>query len=137
VSNKTGVEPTDVRLARQKYASAGGTEHFVSFEDEARDIIVGFARYREPSPAAHRHEVADSIILRELKVFGTEVPIGEHREGLHQHQGLGAQLVAEGEALARSLGKARVVVTAGVGVRNYYRKLGYERRGPYMAKEIA
>lgn len=136
IANKEDRLPENVELSRAAYPSAGGTEHFLSFEDRAGDIIVGFARYREPSPSAHRAEVQDALILRELKVFGTEVPIGEHREGLHQHQGFGTRLVEEGEALARSLGKSRVVVTAGVGVRNYYRKLGYERLGPYVAKEI-
>ena len=136
VMNKQGVEPTAVELVRREYASAGGVEHFLALEDVEKDIIVGFARYRAPSALAHRPEVADALILRELKVFGTEVPIGEHREGLHQHQGHGARLVAEGEALARTLGKRRVVVTAGVGVRNYYRKLGYERLGPYVAKDV-
>jgi elongator complex protein 3 len=136
--NKEGVSPRDVTLLRTKYPSAGGTEHFLSFEDDAAGILVGFARFREPSPAAHRPEVADALILRELKVFGTEVPIGEVASaGLHQHQGHGTRLVAEGETLARELGKARVVVTAGVGVRNYYRRLGYERLGPYVAKDLA
>ena len=136
IANKEDRLPTDVKLQRKEYPSAGGTEHFLSFEDAAGDIIVGFARYRVPSELAHRPEVKDSLILRELKVFGTEVPIGEHREGLHQHHGFGTRLVEEGEALARSLGRKRVVVTAGVGVRNYYRKLGYERLGPYVAKDV-
>ena len=136
IANKEGREPRDVEVMCRSYDSAGGREHFLSHEDAAQDILVGFARYREPSPSAHRPEVQDALILRELKVFGTEVPIGEHREGLHQHQGYGTRLVEEGEALARSLGKERVVVTAGVGVRNYYRKLGYERLGPYVAKRV-
>lgn len=138
IANKERRYAADVTLTRRDYPGAGGTEHFLALEDTAGDIVVGFARYREPSPAAHRPEVQDALILRELKVFGTEVPIGEHdaRDGLHQHQGHGARLVAEGETLARERGKARVVVTAGVGVRNYYRKLGYERLGPYMAKDV-
>ena len=156
IANKEDRLPSDLRLLKAEYPSAGGTEHFLSFEDAAEDILVGFARFREPSASAHRPEVRDALILRELKVFGTEVPIGEHpaapvefvegrgvtlaaaagRDGLHQHQGFGTKLVEEGEALARALGHKRVVVTAGVGVRNYYRKLGYERLGPYMAKDV-
>ena len=138
VANKERRYAAVESLTRREYASAGGKEHFLALEDQGEDIILGFARYREPSPGAHRPEVQGALILRELKVFGTEVPIGEHdeREGLHQHRGLGARLVREGEALARELGKARVVVTAGVGVREYYRKLGYARLGPYMAKPV-
>ena len=135
LANKEKRHPRDVALTRASYASAGGVEHFLALEDVEQDILVGFVRLREPSPRAHRPEARDALLLRELKVFGSEVPIGEHREGAHQHRGHGARLVAEGEALARELGRARVVVTAGVGVRNYYRKLGYERLGPYVAKE--
>lgn len=138
VMNKEGRAPDEanVELTRARYASAGGVEHFLAIEDTRQDILVGFARFREPSPDAHREEVKDSLILRELKVFGNEVPIGEHRAGHHQHQGHGARLVEAGEALARERGAKRVVVTAGVGVRAYYEKLGYARRGPYVAKEL-
>ena len=138
VANKAGRAPRDITLLSSSYPSAGGTEHFLSLEDKEQDILVGFVRLREPSPDAHRPEVQDALLLRELKVFGSEVPIGEHRgEGHHQHKGHGARLTSAGEDLARRLGKRRVVVTAGVGVREYYRKLGYERLGPYMAKDVA
>jgi elongator complex protein 3 len=29
-----------------------------------------------------------------------------------------------------------LLVTSAVGTRNYYRRLGYERSGPYMAKRL-
>jgi elongator complex protein 3 len=136
VANKEGREPGDVTLTRTRYASAGGVEHFLALEDVEQDILVGFVRLREPSAAAHRPETRGALLLRELKVFGSEVPIGEHREEGHQHRGHGARLVAEAEALAREVGSSRVVVTAGVGVRPYYAKLGYARLGPYMAKDV-
>ena len=34
-------------------------------------------------------------------------------------------------------GVKRLLVTSAVGTRNYYRKLGYERVGPYMGKDLA
>ena len=136
VANKERREPLDITLVRARYPSAGGTEHFLSLEDVREDILVAFVRLREPSPRAHRPEAEDALLLRELKVFGSEVPIGEHRKGLHQHTGHGKRLMQEAEELTRALGRCRVVVTAGVGVREYYRKLGSERLGPYMAKTI-
>jgi elongator complex protein 3 len=30
----------------------------------------------------------------------------------------------------------KILVTSAVGTRNYYRRLGYERLGPYMAKRL-
>ncbi|MEA3201029.1 MAG: elongator complex protein 3 [Thermoplasmata archaeon] len=136
VENKEGRRVGTLSLVRRDYASAGGRERFLALEDEQNDIIAGFVRLREPSPAAHREECRGALLLRELKVFGSEVPLGEHPEGFHQHQGHGARLVRESEDLARELGKRRVVVTAGVGVRPYYAKLGYARLGPYMAKDV-
>lgn len=137
IANKEDRTPRDVTLTRTEYDSAGGREHFLALEDVEQDILVGFVRLREPGPAAHRAEVHDALLLRELKVFGSEVPIGEHAgEGAHQHRGHGTGLVVRSEELARELGRKRVLVTAGVGVRPYYAKLGYSRLGPYMAKEV-
>jgi len=43
----------------------------------------------------------------------------------------------ECERLAREGFDARAIrVTAGVGVRGYYRNLGYELRAPYMVKQL-
>ena len=35
------------------------------------------------------------------------------------------------------LGQGKLLVTSAVGTREYYRKLGYERLGPYMAKKLS
>jgi elongator complex protein 3 len=42
-----------------------------------------------------------------------------------------AERIASGEFDAKKL-----LVTSAVGTRNYYRSLGYERAGPYMAKKL-
>lgn len=46
--------------------------------------------------------------------------------------------MATAERLASSRGWNRISVIAGIGVRNYYRRLGYEQRGAgqYLIKEI-
>ena len=53
-----------------------------------------------------------------------------------EHKGYGKKLVAEAERIAREAGKTKMVVISGVGVRGYYRKLGYVREGPYMVKNL-
>lgn len=71
-----------------------------------------------------------------------------------QHQGFGTLLMEEAERIAREehgsvklaviSGKLSFIrpafsfdaVFAGVGTRDYYRKLGYELDGPYMSKSL-
>lgn len=129
------LEPEDVT---RTYEASGGTEHFLSVEDTARDLVVGYCRLRFPSEAAHRPEVAGRAIVRELKVVGSEVPLAEAPEGPRalQHRGHGKALMARAEALAAEAGYGELLVLSGVGTRPYYAKLGYDRIGPYMAKRL-
>lgn len=54
-----------------------------------------------------------------------------------QHQGFGTLLMEEAERIAKEEhGSEKISVISGVGVRNYYGKLGYELDGPYMSKRI-
>jgi elongator complex protein 3 len=64
--------------------------------------------------------------------------VGGRDEDAWQHRGLGASLMQKMEAVAQGDFDARtLLVTSAVGTRDYYRKLGYERSGPYMAKATA
>jgi elongator complex protein 3 len=69
-----------------------------------------------------------------LHVYGTATGIGE--SGEIQHHGWGKRLMTEAENIACKNGKDKIVVISGVGVREYYRKLGYKLEGPYMAKSF-
>ncbi len=124
-------------MVRRDYDASLGKEVFLSYEDENYDSIAAFLRLRLPSKFAHRPEMRGAAIVREVKVFGQEVPVGEREKNAWQHRGFGRKLMEEAERIAREeWNVSRVVVISGVGVRNYYRKLGYERLGPYMAKGI-
>ncbi|MCX8204332.1 MAG: tRNA uridine(34) 5-carboxymethylaminomethyl modification radical SAM/GNAT enzyme Elp3 [Candidatus Nezhaarchaeota archaeon] len=129
-----------LRLKRESYEASGGIEEFISIEDDEKDLLVGFIRLRIPSEKAHRPEVgAGAAIIRELHVYGPQVPIGTRLEEGWQHRGLGSQLVREAEEVAKGeYGARRVLVNAGVGARPYYRKLGYSRLSgsPYLVKEL-
>ncbi len=124
-------------LVRRDYDASHGREVFLSYEDKNYDSISAYLRLRLPSEYAHRPELRHAAIVREVKVFGKEVPVGEREKDAWQHRGFGRKLMEEAERIARDeWGVGRVVVISGVGVRNYYRKLGYERFGPYMAKAL-
>jgi elongator complex protein 3 len=122
----------------EEYAAGGGIELFISLEDQ--DFLVGFLRLRVPSERAHRPEVIGAGVIRELHIYGPQIPVGEKSREAYQHHGLGATLLSKAEEIARDrFGLKRIVVLPGVGVRGYYRKKGYRRlpSSPYMMKRIA
>jgi elongator complex protein 3 len=127
----------DLAYREERYAASGGLEVFGSFEYERSSKIAGFVRLRVPSEGAHRPEMAGSAVVRELRVYGRQVEVGGWSENAWQHRGLGASLMQLAERLSsEEFGVKRVLVTSAVGTRNYYRRLGYERLGPYMAKRL-
>jgi len=121
----------------ERYTASGGTEVFGSFEYESSGRIAGFARLRFPSERAHRPEARNAALVRELRVYGRVVSVGSRNGSAWQHTGLGASMLKSMESRARhELGQGQILVTSAVGTRNYYRKLGYEKLGPYMAKRL-
>ena len=124
-------------VSTERYSASQGTEVFASYEYRRSGKIAGFVRMRIPSEAAHRAEVRGSAIVRELRVYGRLVGIGQRQDNAWQHRGIGKSLMSLAEKLAKEeFGVSRMLVTSAVGTRNYYRKLGYERLGPYMAKQL-
>ncbi len=131
-------EDATLEYREERYEASGGLEVFGSFEQPRPQRIAGFVRLRIPSDKAHRPEMAGSAVVRELRVYGRQVPVGERRADAWQHRGLGGALMSAAERVAcEDLGARRLLVTSAVGTRNYYRRLGYERLGPYMAKSLA
>ncbi|MFW5965413.1 MAG: tRNA uridine(34) 5-carboxymethylaminomethyl modification radical SAM/GNAT enzyme Elp3 [Halodesulfurarchaeum sp.] len=127
-------EQETLGLEIRTYRAGDGKEHFVSLEDADRHLLVGFARVRFPDDP-RRPELADAAVIRELHVYGTEVELGEAGEA-YQHRGHGRELLETAEALSRESGYAKLAVIAGIGAREYYRSLGYERDGPYMSRAL-
>lgn len=127
----------ELRYTESRYRASGGMEVFGSFEYEKSGKIAGFVRTRSPSPLAHRAEARESSIVRELRVYGRAVPVGDVGSRAWQHKGLGRWLMEEAERIAlEDFDSKRLLVTSAVGTRNYYRNLGYERLGPYMCKTL-
>ncbi len=117
------------------YPCCGGMEHFISAV--AGDSLIGYARLRFPG-TIETPELEDASLVRELHVYGPVVPLGKHAGALEwQHRSYGALLLGKAEDLSRSEGFRRIAVLSGIGVRPYYRRRGYEGRGPYMVKELA
>lgn len=132
------VRPDQVELIRRDYTANGGWETFLSYEDPKQDILVGLLRLRLCSEkTTFRPELVGqrTSLVRELHVYGSAVPLHGRDPKKFQHQGFGTLLMEEAERIARDEhGSNKISVISGVGVRNYYAKLGYFLDGPYMSK---
>ena len=128
--------PGAFELTRTEYAAGGGRELFFAWEDPVTDAVAGFLRLRFPS--ADLPGALDAPVVRELKVVGSEVPVGapSGRPHEYQHRGFGRALLEAAEEEVRAAGFARVYVTSAVGTREYYRARGFEPVGPHMAKRV-
>ena len=133
-----GRTPDNIELLIETYSVCGGTEHFISFEDEENNILIGFLRLRFPD-SPHRVELTNAALVRELVVYGRMVSLGAEsspRKDQWQHRGYGRELLTAAEGLASENGFSKIAVTSGIGVREYYRARGYVREGAYMVKHI-
>ncbi|OAA66325.1 histone acetyltransferase [Cordyceps fumosorosea ARSEF 2679] len=133
---KNKIRPNQIELVRRDYTANGGWETFLAYEDPKQDILVGLLRLRKCTEKyTFRPELTaqPTSMIRELHVYGTAVPVHARDPRKFQHQGFGTLLMEEAERIARDEhGSDKISVISGVGVRNYYRKLGYWLDGPYM-----
>jgi elongator complex protein 3 len=125
---REGQEIGPPRLVRMDYQASGGKEIFLSFEDEL-ETLFGLLRLRIQEASA---------VIRELHVYGPEVPLSKQQEGAAQHRGLGKALLLEAERIAAEEFQVRQMkILSGIGAREYYRsEFGYNLEGDYMVKEL-
>jgi elongator complex protein 3 len=123
-----------------EYEANNGKEFFISMEIKNQhgqgSKILGFVRLRMPRQSLHPVITSSSALIRELHVYGQAVSIGKSDVDKTQHKGFGKMLMAKAEEIAKDNGIDKVIVISGVGVRGYYRKLGYSLEGPYMIKML-
>jgi elongator complex protein 3 len=98
-------------------------------------------------------EIFTKGIIRELHVYGKALGLGERNTSgpqggtpkvfgepntlqRAQHTGLGKWLMKEAEKIVKEKKINELSVISGIGVREYYKKLGYDLEGSYMAKEF-
>ncbi|HDI03115.1 MAG TPA: tRNA uridine(34) 5-carboxymethylaminomethyl modification radical SAM/GNAT enzyme Elp3 [Candidatus Pacearchaeota archaeon] len=118
----------DIKIKRFVYKASEGKEFFVEAVN-SDDLIFGLVRLRIPS-------YGKELLVRELHVYGPAVEIKKREKDKVQHKGLGKQLMREAEKIAEQEGCKKIKVISGVGVRNYYRALGYELENAYMVKKL-
>lgn len=132
----------NLKLKVTKYKASKGDEYFLEIVNK-KDILFGLLRLRiippTSSPASHpkssKGKSADKTkaIIRELHVYGKALKLGEKGK-FGQHTGLGKWLMGEAEKIVKKNKIKELSIISGVGVREYYRKLGYRLDNTYMAK---
>lgn len=131
-----------LKLIRIDYQASDGKEIFLSFEDVKNSKLLAFLRLRIPSQhfseKKHFLPVLEGLsIIREVHSYGQLIPVSTKKAGAVQHSGLGKKLAREAEKITRQeFGLEKIAVISGVGVRDYYRKLGYRLRDEYMTKRL-
>jgi elongator complex protein 3 len=150
-------------LDRIDYAASDGREIFLQYVSPDKSKLFALLRLRIPGYTGcpigiknERHPVSNAILalrnsalIREVHTYGKLVGINIKnenslpamlRETLQagpQHIGLGKKLILEAESIAKKeFGLSRIAIISGVGVRGYYRKIGYKLQNTYMVKDL-
>ena len=132
------VQADELELRDFVYRTPAAEEHFLSFVTPD-DKLAGFLRLSLPgadSPATGLADLEGAALIREVHVYGQSLEVGVGQEGAAQHLGLGTQLIAEAERIAREAGFARMAVIAAIGTRRYYAGRGYALGQTYMNKSL-
>ena len=135
---------THAEVRVTEYEASEGREYFIELIDPSDDTLFGHCRLRIPSSyfAKIPHfltSLEGAAIIRELHVFGDQMRIGE-TGGVSQHRGFGTELLTTTENIIREKYPDihRIAIIAGIGVREYYRKFGYETgEDGYVFKNIS
>ncbi len=114
-------------LFRKDYKASGGKEIFLSFENKNKNKLYSLLRLRI---------LENSAIIREIHTYGQLVPVSK-KQTAAQHQGLGKKLIKKAEEIVKKeFGLKKIAVISGIGVREYFKKLGYKLENSYMVKTL-
>ena len=113
----------DLKLKKTKYKASNGNEYFLEIINKD-DILFGLLRLRLSKAGA---------MIREIHVYGQSLKLGEKGK-FSQHKGLGKWLIQEAENITKNHKYKKIKVISGIGVREYYKKVGYKLEDTYMVK---
>ncbi len=130
------------KLRILSYQASKGKEYFLEFTDKENHCL-GFLRLRIPAYILypkHYHPpfpvLKEGAIIREIHVYGPALALKQKEASATQHKNLGKKLISKAEEITKKLKIRKVAVIAGIGVREYYQKLGYQLQNTYMVKNL-
>ena len=134
--------PNDVKIMVSKFRANGQDEYFISAEivKSHRNLLLGFVRLRLSTILRSEDCVIPELhgataMIRELHVYGKVKKVNA-ASGATQHRGIGKILLQKAEEIAMTNEYNRMAIISGIGVRDYYRKRGYNLIGTYMIKKL-
>jgi len=111
-----------------KYSASKGQEYFIELINK-EDILFGLLRLRI---------VGEKAFVRELHVYGQSLKLHEKNSSqTAQHIGFGKMLIETAENISKKEKVKEILIISGVGVRQYYKKLGYKLENTYMTKKLS
>ncbi len=133
----------NLKLLKLEYEASEGKEIFLSYESQKKNKpacltgrLASFLRLRlQKIYPLFFPELKNAALIREVHTYGALVPIGQHKKAI-QHQGLGKKLIKKAEKIAKEQDFKKIAVIAGVGTREYYRKLGFKLKNTYLIKSL-
>ena len=131
-------DPDNVKLTIDRYNGVKAVEYFISYTSKDEQIIYGFCRLRinDTNDDIFFKELEKAALIRELHVYGLMVPHDSIKTKT-QHFGFGKKLMKAAENIAKFHDFDKVAVISGIGVREYYKKIGYHLGSDsYMIKNI-
>jgi elongator complex protein 3 len=137
-NNKIIGDPDKFQFSIINYQSSDGEEYFIQCVDEGAQLL-GFVRLRLPEYLLKNKEffikeLTGCALIRELHVYGKQLELGA--AGKVQHLGIGKKLMLMAEEIAIKNEAKKIAVISGIGVREYYKKMGYGLDGEYMVKDL-
>ncbi len=133
------IDPQDLVYSQIEYQTIGGKELFLQYTSRDKQTLFAFLRLRLPDwkDGEFLQSLKGMALLRELHTYGQVASIKKN-DKYTQHQGLGRKLVEKAEAIAKENGYQKIAVISGIGVREYYRNLGYQtiNLDEYLIKEF-
>lgn len=140
VSNEV-YDRDEIKYSIAPFIASGEQEYFITAEvaRPQRNLLLGFLRLRLSS-ALEGSIIPElkgkTAMIRELHTYGRVKHVGfKHTSGT-QHIGIGKNLLEIAENISSKAGYEQMAIISGIGVRDYYRKRGYELRGTYMMKNM-
>ncbi len=121
---------SQIKLKTTVYSASDGKEIFLEIVNR-EDLLFGLLRLRF-------EKKSKEAMVRELHVYGPAIELGKKNLEVWQHQGLGKRLLEEAEKICKAKKMNKIRIISGVGVRGYYKTLGYslDAERIYMEKVL-